>query len=245
MAKPTSTGEPAQAGFTYLGLMLMIAIAGIALAAAGTLWHREVQREKELELLFTGDQYRQAIKSYYDSTPAGVKQFPRKLEDLLEDKRFPQTKRHLRKLYPNPLSADAGWSLIKEQDRIIGVYADSDKTPLKRVFKYGKNKSFTDALAYKDWQFIYKPGLDEPTSNTPLVIIPVPLGRPENLATPHKPAPEVDDPCDKSAQVDYAVCRGVCRSKTFEVCKACYQSLRDRQYACRHNQSIGALITSQ
>ena len=54
----------AQRGFTYVGLLLAVALAGVALAAAGTLWSTVAQRDRELELLFVGDQYRRAIGSY-------------------------------------------------------------------------------------------------------------------------------------------------------------------------------------
>ena len=83
----------AQRGFTYVGLLLAVALAGVALAAAGTLWSTTAKRDKELELLFVGDQYRRAIGSYYEGTP-GAKRYPQRLEDLLEDKRLAVTRRH-------------------------------------------------------------------------------------------------------------------------------------------------------
>lgn len=47
-----------QKGFTYLGLLFVVALMGIALAATGSLWVVERQREREQELLFVGDQIR-------------------------------------------------------------------------------------------------------------------------------------------------------------------------------------------
>lgn len=236
-----------QAGFTYLGLMLFIAVAGIALAATGLVWHQEVQREKERELLFIGQQYQQAIRSYYETTPAGIKQFPKKLEDLLKDSRFPQTRRHLRKLYQNPLNPESGWVLVKEQERIIGVYADSDKKPLRQVFREESMKSFSGASSYKEWRFIYNPGqkVDEsaPVNEAPRPIPTVPVGRPDNLATPKPPIKPDENPCEKAAQVDYSACRATCLREKFDVCKQCYQSLRERLYACMQKQPLPALIT--
>lgn len=236
-----------QLGFTYLGLMLLIAVAGIALAGLGTVWHTEVQREKEQELFFNGNQYSQAIRSYYDSTPAGIKQFPQNLQQLISDNRFPQTKRHLRKLYPNPFAEDGQWQLIKEQDRIIGVYADSEKVPLRRVFKSVSQLAFNDAKTYSAWRFTYKPGQQEVQQQAVVAapVIQAPLGRPENLAKPVKPVIDPSDQCEIAAQADYAICRGVCQAKTFDVCKACYASLREREYACRRSLPITALVTSK
>jgi len=48
------------------------------------------QREKEKELLYVGDQFREAIALYYQRTPGTVKRYPEKLEELLEDKALPQ-----------------------------------------------------------------------------------------------------------------------------------------------------------
>ena len=42
----------AHRGFTYIGLLIFIALLGIGLAMTGQIWHTSVQREKEAELLF-------------------------------------------------------------------------------------------------------------------------------------------------------------------------------------------------
>ena len=64
------TGKSAQSGFTYLYVLMLIALIGMGLAAAGTLWRTEAPRAHEAELLFVGAQYRQAIRSYYELDPA-------------------------------------------------------------------------------------------------------------------------------------------------------------------------------
>ncbi|MGH8632418.1 MAG: type II secretion system protein, partial [Burkholderiales bacterium] len=68
-------------GFTYIALLLFVAIMGVGLAGTGVLFHQQAQREKEKELLFTGGQYRKAIMLYYESTPGSQKMYPRRLED--------------------------------------------------------------------------------------------------------------------------------------------------------------------
>ena len=45
-------------GFTYIGLLLLIAFMGISLAATGVVWSKVQQRQKERQLLFSGNQFR-------------------------------------------------------------------------------------------------------------------------------------------------------------------------------------------
>src|SRR3990170_6452118 len=88
-ASPMRSGS-AQRGFTYLAMLLAVAVIGIGLAAAGQVWTTAAQREKEQQLLFVGNQYRRAIGLYHRNSPnqltPGVA-YPKALKDLLEDKR--------------------------------------------------------------------------------------------------------------------------------------------------------------
>jgi len=77
-----------QRGFTYLVAMFAVAIAGLLLAVTSEVSSHSRQREREKELLYIGDQFREAIALYYQRTPGAVKRYPEKLEDLLEDKRY-------------------------------------------------------------------------------------------------------------------------------------------------------------
>lgn len=156
----------AQRGFTYLGLMFLIAAIGIGLAAAGTVWQTEVRREREKELLFVGNQYAMAIGSYYESTPGGPKQYPVSLEDLLQDNRFPVIRRHLRKLYYDPVTGDEEWGLAKQQGRITGVYSLARQQPLKTAGFPPQWEAFANAENYAGWQFIYAPGTLQATQAT-------------------------------------------------------------------------------
>jgi type II secretory pathway pseudopilin PulG len=143
-----------QAGFTYLGLLFAVALAGIALAGTGVLWQLESRREKEKELLFIGEQYRQAITSYYDRSPGSIKQYPAKLDELLEDKRFPKPLRHLRRLYRDPMTADGDWELILQQERIAGVASRSPEKPVKIAGFTVDQQDFEGAERYADWRFV-------------------------------------------------------------------------------------------
>lgn len=146
-----------QRGFTYIGLLLALALAGVALAAAGTLWSTETQREREADLLFVGDQFRRAITAYYETVPAGqTRRFPQKLEDLLLDKRWPTTRRHLRRLYVDPITGAREWGLVRGPgETITGVYSLSSAAPLKHAKFPNDYVQFAAAKAYNEWRFVY------------------------------------------------------------------------------------------
>ena len=114
--------RPPQAGFALLALLLIVALSGLALASAAQVWSTASRRDKEVELLRMGMEFRDAIRSYVISSP-GAQQFPTRLEDLLLDPRFPSVKRHLRRIYADPLTGVPDWGLIRSGDAIIGVHS--------------------------------------------------------------------------------------------------------------------------
>ena len=141
-------------GFTFIGILIVVALSGIALSGVGIVWQQTIQREKEKELLFIGEQYRSAISSYYESTPNGVKQYPRKLEDLLLDNRYPVIKRHLRRLYEDPMRSKQPWGLIKQQEYIVGIHSLSEQPTIKKTGFPVIYESFAEASSYADWKFV-------------------------------------------------------------------------------------------
>lgn len=143
------------AGFTYIGLLVFIAIAGIAMAGTGTIASLQLQREHEAQLLFVGEQFRQAIESYYLATPTAVKVFPASLQELLEDKRFPKAKRHLRQIYIDPMTGHQQWGLITLGGRIMGVHSLSSRKPRKKAGFSEAQAAFAQARSYQDWRFTY------------------------------------------------------------------------------------------
>lgn len=147
-------------GFTYVGLLLAIALMGAALAGAGTLWSTDAKRDRELELLFVGDQIRQAIASYYESAPSGQPhRFPAKLEELVQDRRWPTVRRHLRKVYADPITDSREWAFVRGPgETITGVYSRSTAAPLKRAGFPKEYEQFEKAKAYSDWQFVHTAG---------------------------------------------------------------------------------------
>lgn len=147
-----------QAGFTYLIILFVIAVAGVMLTKTGIYWSQINQREKERELLFVGNQYRQAIALYYERTPATAKRFPTKLEDMISDSRFNPPKHYLRKVYLDPILSRKQWGTVTAPDGgIMGVYSLSDTPPIKKTnFSY-LDRAFDGGAKYSDWKFIYMP----------------------------------------------------------------------------------------
>ena len=146
-----------QRGFTYLGVLVIVALMGFGLAAFGELYSHAAQREKERELLFVGDQFRNAIESYYNKSP-GAKVYPKKLEDLLEDKRFPMPQHHLRRVYNDPMTGKADWALVDAPGGgFMGVHSVSEQTPIKSGDFSAKDAALEDAENYTKWMFTYSP----------------------------------------------------------------------------------------
>lgn len=159
--------KPGQRGFTYLTALFMVAILAGGLALIGEVWHTSSLREKEAELLFVGNEYRKAIERYY---LAGAARYPRTLDELLKDPRQPGTVRHLRKLYPDPITGK-DWALIKAPDGgIWGVHSVSQDAPLKTGGFKLRDAGFENVKRYSDWKFIHtlpaqpaaKPGAKAP-----------------------------------------------------------------------------------
>ena len=140
-------------GFTYIGLLLLIAITGIALSVAGISWQYQVRSEKEQQLLFVGNQFRNAIDKYYISSPGDLKVYPLTLNDLLEDKRMPNVVRHLRQIYLDPMTGKSDWILQIEQGRIIGIHSRSSLAPFKIAGFNEADAKFSEAKTYQQWVF--------------------------------------------------------------------------------------------
>ena len=106
------------AGFTYLGLLILLAVLGLVGAAGlkmGTLLQRAAAEEDLLEI---GAQFQEALRSYAAATPPGQKPQPGTLQDLLKDPRFPNPRRHLRKIFVDPVTGKAEWGIIYLGDPI-------------------------------------------------------------------------------------------------------------------------------
>lgn len=153
----------------------MVVVLGLAMGMAGSTWRTVVQRAKEKQLLWVGNQYRQAIKSYYQTAHAGVKaSYPPNLDALLRDPRSVGLVRHIRKLYKDPMTGK-DFELIRAGGKvsglsgvsgatggIMGVRSTSHAEPFKKDGFSQENADFAKAKSYSDWKFVYEPNLAPP-----------------------------------------------------------------------------------
>lgn len=149
------TGSAAR-GFTYLGLLALLAIGGAALAALGRTWSTVAQREREGELRFRGEQIRDAIGRYRRAGDPPA--WPQTFEQLLEDRRGPEPRHHLRRLWPDPFTGRPDWVLLPasapagvEPTGFAGVRSRSDAARLAG----GSVKGQGPAPKVSDWSFEY------------------------------------------------------------------------------------------
>jgi type II secretory pathway pseudopilin PulG len=145
-----------QGGFTYLWVLLMVAFMGVALTLAAEVDQTIVNRDREKGLLAVGREFQRAIGSYYESQHVGGnKEYPASLDDLLQDPRFPGVKRHLRKLYIDPVTGNSEWGIKRVGGRIVGIFSLSENAPIKQSnFEVGL-EYLQGAKKYSDWVFVY------------------------------------------------------------------------------------------
>lgn len=86
----------AERGYAMAGLLVAIGVMGILMSAALPVWRTYMQREKEAELLFRGEQYVRAIDLYQRRFPGA---YPTDLDALVEG-------RFLRRLYLDPMTGE-------------------------------------------------------------------------------------------------------------------------------------------
>jgi type II secretory pathway pseudopilin PulG len=150
-----------QKGFTYLTAMFAVAVAGLLLAGTGEIWSQSRQREKELELLFIGGQFRDAIALYYQRTPGMIKRYPESIDELLEDKRYLSMQRYLRKIYVDPFTGNRQWGLVPAPGGgVMGVYSLSGQAAIKTGNFALRDAGLEGGSRYSDWKFTYTPPVD-------------------------------------------------------------------------------------
>ncbi len=143
-------------GFSFISVLIFIMVTGVALVSVNKCWSIIIKREKEKELMFRGDRFRRAIESYYKS--AQKKKYPRELKLLLKDDRYPVIKKHIRRLYKEPMTKNGDWELLRDPSGgIKGVRSKSKDKPLKTAGFNQIYKNFENSKKYSEWAFVYTP----------------------------------------------------------------------------------------
>lgn len=159
-----------QRGATLMVVLLMMVVMGLAAGMAGNTWKNVMEREREEELLFRGNQYRRAIESYSKMLQSGTPAtYPKSIEVLLKDPRALQIRRHLREQYKDPVTGE-DFELIQQGGRVTGlpgavqslagirgVGSKSSREPFKKTGFREPYEDFNGAAAYSDWKFVFVP----------------------------------------------------------------------------------------
>lgn len=155
------TGSPnrkTQNGFTYLGILFLVAIAGIGLAAVGEVWDTAVRREKERDLLRAGREIREAIGRYYSVGVGVAGRYPPNLEALLRDNRVPGVRRFLRDIPVDPMTSKPDWITVAAPGGgIAGVQSRSEQEPIKVANFDLREETFAGSKKYSEWKFVFVP----------------------------------------------------------------------------------------
>lgn len=174
------------AGFSFFWVMFLVALMSLGLTTGIEIAATATQRDKEKSLLNIGRQFREALRRYYEIPAQGGSssnhEYPASLDDLLKDNRFPNTKRHLRQVFVDPMTGKAEWGVIRVAGRIVGVYSLSQRVPIKQDHFEPDDTGFRGKQKYSDWQFTYPNDLMLRTGNASAVVSMASM--PATLASP-------------------------------------------------------------
>lgn len=183
-ASLTASGRRAagQGGFTYLSVIVLVAIIGLVTATTLKVGSVLQRSRAERELLYIGAAFSDALQSYASATPPGQPAQPATLKDLLKDPRFPGIRRHLRKIFVDPITGKAEWGLVRlgegegkdagkgdGKGGIVAVYSLSDARPVKVGNFPTRFQAFEGRAHLSDWKFTLtgKPATAAPVAPAP------------------------------------------------------------------------------
>ena len=172
-------------GLVLLALLIMLILVAVGALAAAEVWSTTLKREREVQLMFVGDQYRRAIQDYWKMSP-GRRVYPPSIDVLLTDNRFPNPVHHLRRVYRDPMVDTGEFEPIMQANALIGVHSTSADVPIKRAGFSSVYAQFENAESYAQWQFVFNPKGVGPTQPTQPVTNPG--------INPQGPAPGVPVP---------------------------------------------------
>jgi type II secretory pathway pseudopilin PulG len=145
-------------GFTYLWVLALVAMIGAGYVVVAEVYATAQKRDREQALLFIGHEFRTALERYYGAQiVGGVHEYPARLEQLLRDDRFPDIRRHLRRLYVDPMTGKDEWGVVRVGGRIVGVHSLSEVRPLKQKNFEPDDSLFEGRERYSEWVFAYPP----------------------------------------------------------------------------------------
>ena len=143
-----------QRGVALLVLLVLVATIALLSATAVSVGAMESRRDAEEELLYVGQAFQRALRSYVDTTPGQAALGPRSMDELLRDPRVAGVRRHLRRIPADPLTGRAEWGLVKSPNgQIVGVHSLAEGMPIKRTGFDPELRQLEDAKNYQAWVF--------------------------------------------------------------------------------------------
>jgi type II secretory pathway pseudopilin PulG len=142
--------------------LLALSAAGVAVVTES--WTLAAHRERERELIFRGEQIRAAIERYRRAYPARS-EWPKSLDDLLEDRRQDDVRHHLRRRFSDPFAPDRGWGEVREiGGGLIGVHSTA---PLPALGRGPRDSGHLGpAPKVSDWRFVAPGAIEADRSTT-------------------------------------------------------------------------------
>lgn len=102
-------------GYALIAMMIVVTVILVSLTEALPAIYQQVQREREAEAIFRGEQYARAIYMFHRT----LGRFPSSVKELLNT----NGTRFLREAYPDPLSPKGAWHFIHAN--AAGIIIDS------------------------------------------------------------------------------------------------------------------------
>lgn len=142
-------------GFTLIYIIFTVAIVSAAVSAVLEVDHLMTRRDKEKELLAIGQEFRVALRRYHENSGQAGPQppYPRTLNELLEDNRSGGPKRHLRKIFVDPMTGRQAWGTLRVGEMIVGICSTSSEQPIKVDGFSDFEIFFRNSKRYSDWVF--------------------------------------------------------------------------------------------
>ncbi len=202
-----------QAGFTYLGLVILVTVIGLVGAATLKIDALLRRAAAEEELLSVGAAFGAALASYAAATPRGQPTVPPSLQELLKDPRTPGLRRHLRKIFVDPATGSTEWGIVYQagQSGVVAVYSLSPAQPLKIGNFSARFSGFENKQHLSDWKFtagvsvpvlataqapLVAPAAPAPPPLVPAAVAPPPPAEEKAEATPEEKKEEEEEEGD-------------------------------------------------
>lgn len=108
--KLQNQGSRGADGYAMAALLVLLGVSAVMLTVAMPVWRQMVQREKEEELIFRGQQYARAVGLFQRKYAAS---FPPDIDTLV-------SQRFLRKKYKDPVSEDGEFQVLYQTSLLQG-----------------------------------------------------------------------------------------------------------------------------